>query len=114
MAAVGCTLVILVATLSPEPETLATGTILSWYGFDVAQNLLLFAPLGAALFLATRSHAKSFLLGAALSLAVELLQLHAIRGRDASLADWIANALGTLGGAGLAAMSDAVLRRMRS
>jgi len=114
IAAAGCTALILVATLSPEPE--AVWTTCEWPGclLDVAQNLVLFAPLGVSLFLATRSHTKSIAVGAALSLAIELLQLHVVRGRDASLADWIANTIGTAAGAQLAVAADAVLRRRRS
>jgi len=114
IAAAGCTALILVATLSPEPEAVGIGCQWPWCLFDVAQNLVLFAPLGASLFLATRSHTKSIIAGAALSLAVELLQLHVIRGRDASLADWIANTIGTAAGAQLAVAADAALRRRRS
>ena len=112
IAAAGCTALILVATLSPEPEAVWTGCQWPWCLFDFAQNVALFAPLGASLFLATRSHTKSIIAGAALSLAVELLQLHVIRGRDASLSDWITNTIGTAAGAQLAVA--AVLRRLRS
>jgi glycopeptide antibiotics resistance protein len=113
IAAAGCTALILVATLSPEPEAVGIGCQWPWCLFDVAQNLVLFAPLGASLFLATRSHTKSIIAGAALSLAVELLQLHVIRGRDASLSDWISNTMGTAAGTGVAAAVDAILRRRR-
>jgi glycopeptide antibiotics resistance protein len=107
------TAVILVATLMPESEPEESYGLWFWSRFDVAQNLALFAPLGVASFLATRSHVKSVLLGSALSLAVELLQLHVIRGRDASVADWISNSVGTLAGAGFAAVADSILRRWR-
>ena len=113
IAAAGCSALILVATLSPEPDAVSTGC--EWPGclLDVAQNLVLFVPLGASLLLATRSHTKSIAAGAALSLAVELLQLHVIRGRDASLSDWISNTMGTAAGTGVAVAVDAILRRRR-
>ena len=114
IAAVGCSALILVATLSPEPEAAWVGCHWPWCLFDFAQNLVLFAPLGASLFLATRCHTKSIAVGAALSLAVELLQLHVIRGRDASLIDWIANTIGTAAGTWLAVAVDSLLRRRRS
>lgn len=113
IAAALYTALILVATLVPESEPAESYGIWFWSRFDVAQNLVLFAPLGVALYLATRSHAKSLLLGAALSLSVELLQLHVIRGRDASVPDWISNGVGTLAGSWFAAVADAILRRLR-
>jgi glycopeptide antibiotics resistance protein len=114
IAAIACTALIFVATLTPEPEVHGIGSDWPYWPFDIVQNLVLFAPLGASLFLTTRSHAKSIALGAALSAAVEMLQLHVIRGRDASLVDLVSNTLGTAAGSLFAAAVDTFLRRRRS
>lgn len=61
---------------------------------DFVLNLLLFLPLGAGLRIAglRRGHVLALVLGA--TLFVELLQLKIVAGRDASLGDLLANALG--------------------
>lgn len=67
-------------------------------GVDVVQNVLLFVPLGAALVLAGISWWRAALYCALASLAIELLQLRVVTGRDSSLSDLVTNSLG--GGAG--------------
>ena len=91
-------LAILVATLWPfpgrEPEgfisCIACGERAT---SDVLLNILLFAPLGAALALHVRSIPRCLLVAALLSATIELAQLY-IPGRDSSLGDVLANTLG--------------------
>ncbi|MGH7584793.1 MAG: VanZ family protein [Gemmatimonadales bacterium] len=65
-------------------------------GVDVLLNVLLFAPLGIGLGLLGVRPGRAFLLAAALSLSVELLQLKVVAGRDASLSDLLTNSAGVL------------------
>jgi hypothetical protein len=92
---------ILAGTLSPGP-TLGYGGI-SWRPQlpDLLRNLLLFAPLGAALALRGLRRGPTVLLAAALSLAVESAQLF-VPGRSPALFDVIGNAGGALAGHALA------------
>jgi hypothetical protein len=98
-AAVAC---ILAATLTPagtefEPE-FAGCLVCGAHGVsDVLVNLILFAPLGAALALNGRTGARAVLLGGMLSCGVELAQM-ALPGRDPSLGDVTFNTLGTAAG----------------
>jgi hypothetical protein len=61
---------------------------------DALANVLLFAPLGAALVAARRTGARPIAYGCALSCAVELAQT-VIPGRDPSFGDVCFNTLGT-------------------
>ncbi|HEX6107198.1 MAG TPA: VanZ family protein [Gemmatimonadales bacterium] len=70
-------------------------------GVDVLLNVLLFLPWGFGLRLASGSWRAAVGTGALLSLFVELLQLTAVPGRDASLSDLITNS----SGAGLGALA---------
>jgi VanZ family protein len=99
LALAASTLVILVATLTPTRTMPGPPLEGCWVcgakGLaDVIANVLLFTPLGAALFLRTRRVGWSLFLGALLSAAVELTQYH-IPGRDPSLGDLLSNTLGT-------------------
>src|SRR5436309_3181847 len=93
---------ILLATLWPfpgqEPEGFISCIACGAHATsDVLLNILLFAPLGAALALQPRSVTRCALTAALLSAAIELTQLY-IPGRDSSLGDVLANTLGgTLG-----------------
>ena len=93
---------ILLATLWPfpgqEPEGFISCIACGEHATsDVLLNILLFAPLGAALALQPRSVTRCALTAALLSAAIELAQLY-IPGRDSSLSDVLANTLGgTLG-----------------
>src|SRR5438874_8314278 len=93
---------ILIATLWPfpghEPEGFISCIACGDNGTsDVLLNILLFAPLGAALALHLRSIPRCALSAALLSAAIELAQLY-IPGRDSSLGDVLSNTLGgTLG-----------------
>jgi len=69
---------------------------------DVFQNILMLLPMGLALGLAGVPPRRAALLGLALSLFVEVMQLGVITGRDASLSDLLTNTLGTWLGARLA------------
>ena len=68
-------------------------------GVDVLNNVLLFIPLGVGFRLLGVRTARVVLLGALLSLGIELLQLTAITGRDASLSDVVTNTVGSWAGA---------------
>ena len=102
MLSIGAALAIAVATLTPsgQKETLerlclACGELGS---LDVALNIMLFIPLGLGLQMGgvRRSTALWAMCGA--TVMIELVQLLAISGRDASVGDIIANAAGgTLG-----------------
>ncbi|HET8654385.1 MAG TPA: VanZ family protein [Longimicrobiaceae bacterium] len=99
LALAASTLVILVATLTPTRPMPGPPLEGCWVcgakGLaDVIANVLLFTPLGAALFLRTRRVGWSLLFGALLSAGVELTQYH-VPGRDPSLGDLLSNTLGT-------------------
>src|SRR5207302_5176541 len=99
---VAALLPILVATLWPFPGTEPEGFISciacgDHATSDVLLNILLFAPLGAALALQLSSVTRCALSAALLSATIELAQLY-IPGRDSSLGDVLSNTLGgTLG-----------------
>ena len=90
-------------TLIPIPrQSAAAATTPLWClvcgeygGVDVLNNVLLFLPLGLGLSLTGWRPSRVVMLGSLLSLAVELLQLTVIPGRDASLSDVLTNTLGT-------------------
>src|SRR5690349_4715229 len=68
-------------------------------GVDIIGNILLFVPLGVGLAVAGLARKRTVQVGALASVAIELLQLAVIPGRDPSLVDVIANTVGTLAGA---------------
>jgi len=90
--------IVAVATLRPQPgqrvgESLcvACGPL---GGVDAVLNVLLFIPLGASLALLAWRARHAILGIAALSAAIELIQLFVITGRDASLGDLLMNVAG--------------------
>lgn len=109
--------VVLAATLAPgstttgpppcAPLTLACGD--TW-GVDLALNLALFLPLGAAAQLSGLRVTRVALLGLALSLLIETLQATLIPGRDPSVRDLLANTAGAAVGAAIAAAWRALTR----
>jgi VanZ like protein len=103
-------------TPSPDPNGLAQLTPL-WCivcgdtgGADIVANLLLFLPFAIGLRLAGVSWRRTVLASAAVSFTVELLQLVAIPGRDASLSDLLANTASGAIGAAIAPRLPGVLR----
>jgi hypothetical protein len=66
---------------------------------DTLLNVVLFLPLGAALFAVSRSVTKAALACATFSAAIELAQLAWIPGRDSNPSDFIFNSLGGFLGA---------------
>jgi hypothetical protein len=109
--------IILAATLRPEPDqTRAAEATPLWClvcgdhgGVDVINNILLFIPFALGLRLGGVPRKTVLLAGAASSLAIELLQLTVIAGRDASLSDVLTNSLGTGVGALLADYGSTLL-----
>ncbi len=103
-----------VATLVPSGEPLQEWTF--WCLFcgdqavaDTLANVLLFAPLGAGLALRGVSTRRAWLVGTAVSVAIELLQL-VIPGRWAALGDVVFNGVGALAGAYVVLHAAHVLR----
>jgi VanZ like family len=109
LAIAGGTLIAL-ATLTPSPDSayLASLTPVSCLvcgdegGADIVANIILFLPFAAGLRLAGVSWRRCVLWCAATSFTIELLQLVAIPGRDASLSDLLTNTTGGAIGAALA------------
>lgn len=96
---------ILAATLTPagtvlEPEFTRCLVCGARGVSDAIVNVILFAPLGAALALNGRSGMRPAVLGGMLSCGVELAQIF-IPGRDPSMGDVITNTLGTAAGQGI-------------
>lgn len=97
-------------TLMPHPEQVAqaaatpvTCLLCGQFGtVDVFLNVLLFLPLGLGLALAGFSARRTVALCALTTLLIELLQMKAVPGRDASLSDLLSNTLGGAVGAFLA------------
>src|SRR5688500_6019564 len=99
IVAVGMLVAILVATLTPSPGTPVTANF--WciacgeYGaLDVAANVVMFVPFGVALALANQRRWLNVVACMAVTLAIELLQVRVVVGRDASISDLVANSLG--------------------
>jgi hypothetical protein len=107
-------------TPAPDPAHLAQLTSLwcivcgDYGGADIAANLILFLPFAAGLRLAGLSWRRTVLCCAATSFTVELLQLVAIPGRDASLSDLLSNTTsGALGAALAPALPTAIVPSAR-
>ncbi len=92
------------ADLTPLTETAAAQDISVHLLIDLAGNVVVFAPLGAALALALGDKPLvhrlllATLIGAGLSLTIELAQT-ALPSRVAALDDWLLNTAGTAIGA---------------
>jgi hypothetical protein len=111
----GLLAVILLATLTPVPGTPVTANF--WCiacgelgALDVTANIVMFVPLGLALGLATGRRWPSVLACVAVTLAIELLQVRVVVGRDASVSDLLANSLGGWIGVELALRHRPVIR----
>lgn len=63
-------------------------------GVDAVLNVLLFVPFGFGLALAGLKARRAILIAAACTLAIELLQVRLVPGRDSSLGDILTNTLG--------------------
>ena len=74
----------------------------SYGGTDVLLNILLFIPFGFGLRLWGVSARRALVVACATSLAIELLQIQIVVGRDASLGDLMSNSLGGWVGVALA------------
>ncbi len=98
-------------TLYPIPGAAAAAQATPLYclacgprgGVDVFLNVLLFIPLGLGVRRATGSARRAVATAVIVSLAVELLQLTVVPGRDASLSDLLSNTTGGAAGAVLGA-----------
>jgi hypothetical protein len=78
-------------------------------GVDFTLNVVLFVPLGLALRWLTGRWTTTVVVAALTTLAVETMQWRFIPGRDASLGDLIANTLGAMVGAWIAARGGTIL-----
>lgn len=84
-------------------------------GLDVVANIVLFVPLGLTLALVFGRRRPAMLIAIATTLAVELLQIRVVTGRDASLSDLLANTLGAWIGTELVVLWRTILRpRLRT
>jgi VanZ family protein len=106
-------LVVLVATLTPDPSGSPQGRFTCMLCDDAAMadaitNVVLFVPLGLALALNGRRGPLAILYAAALSFAIEMAQ-NLIPGRDPSLRDLLMNTLGGGVGQGVAGLSGLLL-----
>lgn len=107
---------ICLATLTPGAPQPPAGTVPACEPWcddpllaDFIRNIILFTPMGFGLRVAGVRARWAILAGTLLSATVELLQLHVIVGRDASVLDWISNTLGTMAGVGIADQLRAIL-----
>jgi VanZ family protein len=98
-AIVASLLLIAAATLVPNADGVWPRDFWGWRAdaIEFALNVLLFAPLGAALALSANVR-KALLAITATTIAIELLQYFVIAGRDGSIRDVIANFGGGAGG----------------
>lgn len=110
-------LVIGLATLIPTSAVSGHGTVNACPRFcgdallvDFILNGVLFLPLGFGLRLAGIRGRWVIMIGVCLTVAIELLQLRVIAGRDASVLDVIANSLGAAAGVWLAETWPALVR----
>lgn len=107
-AALAVAWLVLVAyeTLRPTQVIVVTPTFCIFCGplggLDFVLNVVLFVPLGLALQWATRRWKATVMVGAIITLLIEVLQSRLIAGRDASIGDLLANTIGTLLGAWIA------------
>ena len=83
-------------------------------GLDVFYNVVLFVPLGFALWRAGVNRRSAIAFAAALSIVIEVLQLAFIAGRYSSLRDILANSLGAVVGVVLAEHAETLRERSSS
>jgi hypothetical protein len=100
VAIAGATLTPSAPLYDPPPSTCPLCGVDS--GADAVANVLLFLPFGAGLAASGIRARRALPLVAAATLAIELLQLRLVPGRDASLDDLLANAIGGAIGIALA------------
>jgi len=96
---VAAVLLVVVPTLTPTAGESGTSFFCvfcgSLGGLDFSLNLLLFMPLGAAMWNATGSWRHGVVAGFLLSVAIEALQYRVVAGRYTSMGDVLANTLGS-------------------
>jgi len=108
---------IAVATLIPGSSDAANGVVRSWYPAlgdyglaDAIANVALFVPLGWALTLAGVRPRQAVAVVLATTITVEFLQYTIVAGRQASVWDVLANAVGGLIGMVLPHLSSRIVR----
>jgi hypothetical protein len=106
LAIVAALVLVGVPTLTPTPRAAPSSELCiicgSLGGVDFVLNVVLFTPLGAAIWSARRRLRDAVIAGLLVSVVIELLQLRIITGRDATLGDILANTLGSCAGAAIA------------
>jgi hypothetical protein len=106
LAIVAALVVVGVPTLTPTPRAVPSSELCiicgSLGGVDFVLNVVLFTPLGAAIWNARHRLRDALIAGFLVSVVIELLQLRTITGRDATLGDILANSLGSFAGAAIA------------
>ena len=99
-----------VATLVPLPGTESPSGLCVFCGrlgaVDFLLNVALFVPFGVAACYVMGRPGRVVALGLVFSLAIEVLQVSVVPGRDASVGDLLANTLGTMVGALLALVAS--------
>jgi hypothetical protein len=106
MAILAALVMIAVPTLTPTPLAAPTSGLCvicgSLGGVDFVLNIVLFTPLGAAIWNVRRRLLDAVIAGLLVSVVIELLQFRTIVGRDATLGDVLANTVGSVAGAAVA------------
>jgi VanZ family protein len=106
LAILAALVVVAVPTLTPTPRAVPSSELCiicgSLGGVDFVLNVVLFTPLGAAVWNARRRLQDALIAGLLVSVVIELLQLRIIVGRDATLGDILANTAGSVAGAAIA------------
>jgi hypothetical protein len=108
---------ILITTLYPSPDNAKEAALTPLWclvcgsdgGADVLLNIFLFIPFAIGLRLSGLSWRRVIGISALVSLAVEILQLEVVPGRDASLSDLLTNTSGSAVGAIAAPLIPAAL-----
>jgi hypothetical protein len=81
------------------------------HALDLAGNVVLFAPLGVLLILNAVPWRRAVVMGAACSVAIEVVQLLPALNRDAAVLDVVANTIGVAVGCAAGRLALSAIRR---